>query len=153
MFTVNSNDIKSFGTVDISALFANISADSITVPVAANGSSGTTYTVLLSTGEQLSITCSKEGELDIPFKKGDSSVTFIICTAEQQASALASDLLQTEQAHTTVMSAEVGMAALSAGNDFIGAATEGLGLASNIGADGVSSFAQMGGGALRQETG
>ncbi len=58
-----------------------------------------------------------------------------------------------EQTHNTVMGAEVGMAALSAGNDFIGAATEGLSLATNIGADGVSSFASMGGGSIRQETG
>ena len=58
-----------------------------------------------------------------------------------------------EQTHNTVMGAEVGMAALSVGNDFVGAATEGLSLASNIGADGVSSFAQMGGGSMRQETG
>ena len=57
------------------------------------------------------------------------------------------------QSHNTVMSAEVGMAALSMGNDFIGAATEGLSLASNVGADGVSTFAQMGGGNMRQETG
>ncbi len=58
-----------------------------------------------------------------------------------------------EQSHNTVMGATVGMAALSAGNDFIGSATEGLSLASNVGADGVSSFAQMGGGSMRQETG
>ena len=51
------------------------------------------------------------------------------------------------------MGAEVGMAALSAGNDFVGAATEGLASATNTGADGVSSFAQMGGGRMRQETG
>ena len=58
-----------------------------------------------------------------------------------------------DQTHNTVMGAAVSMAALSMGNDFIGAATEGLSLASNIGADGISSFAQMGGGAMRQETG
>ena len=57
------------------------------------------------------------------------------------------------QSHNTVMGAEVGMAALSMGNDFIGTATEGLSLASNVGADGVSTFAQMGGGTMRQETG
>ncbi|MBQ7516412.1 MAG: hypothetical protein IJS96_09030, partial [Schwartzia sp.] len=57
------------------------------------------------------------------------------------------------QTHNTVMSAEVSMAALSAGNDFVGAATEGLALASNVGADGVSSYANMGGGSMRQETG
>ncbi len=57
------------------------------------------------------------------------------------------------QTHNTVMGAEVSMAALSAGNDFVGAATEGLALAANVGADGVSSYANMGGGSLRQETG
>ena len=57
------------------------------------------------------------------------------------------------QSHNTVMAAEVGMTALSMGNDFVGAATEGLSLASNVGADGVSTFAQMGGGNMRQETG
>ena len=77
-----------------------------------------------------------------------------------KASLVGNDLIFTaetgtsqEQTHNTVMGAEVGMAALSAGNDFIGAATEGLALASNIGADGVSSFANMGGGSMRQETG
>ncbi len=82
---------------------------------------------------------------------------------EGKASLVGNDLIFTaetgvgmtaqEQTHNTVMGAEVGMAALSAGNDFIGNATEGLALASNIGADGVSSFAQMGGGTMRQETG
>ena len=58
-----------------------------------------------------------------------------------------------EQTHNAVMGAAAGMAALSAGNDFIGAAAEGLSLAANVGADGVSSFARMGGGSMRQETG
>ena len=80
---------------------------------------------------------------------------------EGKASLVGSDLIFTtepiskaqEQTHNTVMGATVSMAALSAGNDFVGAATEGLSLASNVGADGVSSFAQMGGGSMRQETG
>ena len=77
-----------------------------------------------------------------------------------KASLVGNDLIFTtetsvvqEQTHNTVMGAEAGMAALSAGNDFVGAATEGLGLVSNIGADGVSSYANMGGGSMRQETG
>ena len=69
------------------------------------------------------------------------------------ADTTAENMTAQEQTHNTVMGAEVGMAALSAGNDFIGAATEGLSLASNIGADGISSFAKMGGGSMRQETG
>ena len=80
---------------------------------------------------------------------------------EGKASLVGSDLIFTtepiskaqEQTHNPVMGATVSMAALSAGNDFVGAATEGLSLASNVGADGVSSFAQMGGGSMRQETG
>jgi outer membrane autotransporter protein len=58
-----------------------------------------------------------------------------------------------EATHHTVMGMTAGMAALSAGNDFIGAATEGLSLATNTGADGVSAYAQLGGGSVRQETG
>ena len=58
-----------------------------------------------------------------------------------------------EATHHTVMGMTAGMAALSAGNDFIGAATEGLSLAANTGADGVSAYAQLGGGSVRQETG
>ena len=58
-----------------------------------------------------------------------------------------------EQTHNVLMGAGAGMATLSAGNDFIGAATEGLSQAANVGSDGVSSYAQMGGGSIRQETG
>ena len=58
-----------------------------------------------------------------------------------------------EETHNALMGAGAGMATLSAGNDFIGAATEGLSQAANVGADGVASYAQMGGGSIRQETG
>ena len=58
-----------------------------------------------------------------------------------------------DQSHNTVMGAEAGMAALSAGNDFVGAATEGLALAENTGSDGLATYANMGGGSIRQETG
>ncbi len=58
-----------------------------------------------------------------------------------------------EVTHNTVMGVEAGMAALSAGNDFIGAATDGLSLAANTGADGIATFATLGGGSISQETG
>ena len=58
-----------------------------------------------------------------------------------------------EVTHNTVMGAEVGMAALKQGNDFVGSATEGLSMPSNTAPDGASAFAQMGGGSVRQETG
>ena len=55
--------------------------------------------------------------------------------------------------HSTVMGMTAGLAALSAGNDFIGAATEGLSLTANEGRDGVAAFAKLGDGRLRQDTG
>ena len=58
-----------------------------------------------------------------------------------------------EQTHNALMGAGAGMVALSAGNDFITDAAGGLGQASNTGSDGVAVYAQMGGGATRQETG
>ena len=58
-----------------------------------------------------------------------------------------------EQTHNTVMGATVSLATLSAGNDFIGSATEGLAQVANIGDDGISSYANIGGGTMRQETG
>ena len=58
-----------------------------------------------------------------------------------------------EQTHNTVMGAAAAMTALSAGNDFIGAATEGLSLKENIGDDGVGCYAKIGGSHMKQETG
>ncbi|SHE39187.1 autotransporter outer membrane beta-barrel domain-containing protein [Schwartzia succinivorans] len=58
-----------------------------------------------------------------------------------------------EQTHNTVMSEEVGMDTIDIGDDFILAAEDGLGHTANVGADGIASFATMGGGAMRQETG
>ena len=58
-----------------------------------------------------------------------------------------------EQTHNTVMGATASMAALSAGNDFVGAATEGLAMAGNTGTDGMATYANMGGGSMNVETG
>jgi hypothetical protein len=74
----------------------------------------------------------------------DGGKTWKICRVKKTAN---------ENTHSAVMGAEAGMATLSAGNDFIGAATEGLSLTANEGRDGVAAFAKMGGGSLRQETG
>lgn len=59
----------------------------------------------------------------------------------------------TEAAHNTVMGAMASVAALSAGNSFIGNAAAGLGQSENTGSDGVAVYAQFGGGTSRQETG
>ena len=105
-------------------------------------------TVGTITGTKYKVGSTLEGEGKASLVGND-----LIFTAKTKAGGDEPDVKVQEQTHNTVMGAEVGMAALSAGNDFVGAATEGLALASNIGADGVSSFAQMGGGNLRQETG
>ncbi len=97
-------------------------------------------TVGAITGTKYKVGSTLEGEGEASLVDGD-----LIFTAET--------VTPQEQTHNTVMGAEAGMAALSMGNDFVGAAMEGLSLASNVGADGVSSFAQMGGGSMRQETG
>lgn len=58
-----------------------------------------------------------------------------------------------EQTHNTLMGAGAAMETIVAGNDFIGEATQALSLPANVGSDGISSFAQMGGASMRQETG
>ena len=77
-----------------------------------------------------------------------------------RASLVGNDLIFTaetgvaqEQTHNTLMGAGAAMATIAVGNDFIGDATDGLGLASSTGSDGVSAYAKMGGGSIRQETG
>ncbi|MBE6099845.1 MAG: autotransporter outer membrane beta-barrel domain-containing protein [Anaerovibrio sp.] len=86
-----------------------------------------------------------------------------ILEGEGKASLVGSDLIFTaetgvgmttqDQIHNTVMGAEAGMAALSAGNDFVGSAVEGLGDSNNAGSDGLATYANMGGGSMKVETG
>ncbi len=101
-------------------------------------------TVGTITGTKYKVGSTLEGEGKASLVGND-----LIFTAETSVESMTVQ----EQTHNTVMSAEVGMAALSAGNDFVGTATEGLAATANVGADGVSSYANMGGGSMRQETG
>ncbi|ORT98848.1 Outer membrane autotransporter barrel domain protein [Anaerovibrio sp. JC8] len=107
---------------------------------------GEAYTGTI-TGTKYKVGTSLEGkgEASLTDADGDGKADDLVFTA----------LTQTAQAqtHNAVMGAEVGMAALSMGNDFIGTATEGLALAANTGSDGISSFAKAGGAAIQQETG
>ncbi len=52
-----------------------------------------------------------------------------------------------------VSGGNVGIAALNASNDYLKQANEGLGLSSDDGNTGSGTYAGMGGGSLRQETG
>ena len=71
-----------------------------------------------------------------------NNLIFTIETATAQA-----------QTHNTVMAADISCATLSFGDCIVDPALDGLSLASNTGADGVATFAQTGGGSMRQETG
>ena len=110
---------------------------------------GNTVGTITGTKYKVGSTLQGTGKASLVDSDGDGTDDALIFTAETAVEALTAQ----EQTHNTVMGAEVGMAALSVGNDFIGAATEGLAAPANVGADGLSSFAQMGGGSMRQETG
>ncbi len=58
-----------------------------------------------------------------------------------------------EQAHKAVMAMEAGIAMLAAGSEHVGMALGGLAAQGNGGPDGTSTFASVGGGASRYETG
>ena len=113
----------------------------------------------LSAGETTKLIENKMANYQGTIKSGKYKVGTTL-EGTGKASVSGDDLIYTiepgtarEQTHNTVMGASVSMTALSMGNEFVGAATEGLAAPANVGADGVSSFAQMGGGSMRQETG
>lgn len=58
-----------------------------------------------------------------------------------------------EQTHNTLMGASSSMASLSQGNEFIGTTFDEMFLGANVGRDGIASYAHIGGGSMRQETG
>ena len=58
-----------------------------------------------------------------------------------------------EQTHKTVMAMDAGLAMLKTGNEFVGRAMDGLADVKNAGRDGISTFAAIGGGASRYNTG
>ena len=80
---------------------------------------------------------------------------------EGEASLSGSDLIFTttteaglsEQTHKTVMAMDAGLAMLKTGNEFVGRAMDGLADVKNAGRDGISTFAAIGGGASRYNTG
>jgi len=80
---------------------------------------------------------------------------------EGEASLSGSDLIFTtkteagvsEQTHKAVMAAEANMALLKTGNEYVGKVMDGLSDIANMGRDGISTMAAIGGGASRYETG
>lgn len=80
--SVTQDNVKGCGTVNLTELFANSAADSISVPVSASVSSGQIYEVRFSDGNVITIQCTEAGVLNIPFTKGQESLTYIIIGAE-----------------------------------------------------------------------
>ena len=93
------------------------------------------------TGEEYQVGSGLKGKGKASLENGN-----LLFTTETRTGA-------TEAAHNTVMGAMASVAALSAGNSFIGNAAAGLGQSENTGSDGVAVYAQFGGGTNRQETG
>ena len=96
------------------------------------------------TGTKYKVGSGLEGE-------GKASLTGkdLIFTAETGTQSLT----PTEATHETVMAMDAATAIVVAGNEFVDRAVEGLGLASNMAPDGTSTFASVGGGKDRYETG
>lgn len=122
--------------------FTNISELEANKEMTLVGNFGDTVGTITGTKYMVGSTLQGEGKASL---EGSNLVFRTDTTAEKME--------VQEQTHNTVMSEEVALEALGAGDDFIAAAEDGLGHAGNVGADGVASFATMGGGSIRQETG
>ncbi|WP_027406220.1 autotransporter outer membrane beta-barrel domain-containing protein [Anaerovibrio sp. RM50] len=110
---------------------------------------GNSVGTITGTKYKVGSTLEGEGKATLVDSNEDGTLDALIFTADTSAEKMTVQ----EQTHNTVMGAEVGMAALSAGNEYVGAATEGLAMAGNVGADGVATYANMGGGSMNVETG
>uniref|UniRef100_UPI0023F4EB08 autotransporter outer membrane beta-barrel domain-containing protein n=1 Tax=Anaerovibrio lipolyticus TaxID=82374 RepID=UPI0023F4EB08 len=96
------------------------------------------------TGSKYKVGSTLQGEGQASMD-GDSLIFTADTTAEK--------MQVQEQTHNTLMGASASMASLSQGNEFIGATMDEMFLSANVGRDGIASYAHIGGGALRQETG
>jgi len=96
------------------------------------------------TGSKYTVGTGLEGEGAASLSGSD-----LIFTAKTGAG----NLEPREQTHKTVMAMEAGMALLASGNEFVGKTMDGLADFGNQGPDGAATFAAVGGGASRYETG
>lgn len=67
------------GTVDFGDAFVNAEEATINVPVTVPGAqAGQEYTVVLSNGETITVTCDANGQLIIPFPKDATNLSYVI---------------------------------------------------------------------------
>ena len=74
----STENMMACGIVDFQNAFVNAATGSVDVPVTANVIAGQTYTVALSNGQTLQVTCMANGVLNIPFMANAQNLTFII---------------------------------------------------------------------------
>lgn len=74
----SGGNMMACGVVDFQNAFVNSATGSVDVPVSANVIAGQTYTVALSDGTTLQVTCAANGVLNIPFAANAQNLTFII---------------------------------------------------------------------------
>ncbi|MBQ5414052.1 MAG: hypothetical protein IIU21_05270, partial [Schwartzia sp.] len=132
---------------------ATVSASNIAFSGATKVSKGDTMTLLdqsKATGKATTVTEASEYTMGTALT-GTGKVTKDATTGNVLYEIESVGL--SEQTHNTVMASEAGMVAINAGNDFINSATERMFRKENIGADGVYSYAKLGGSSIEQETG
>ena len=142
--TFNSPDVD---TTNIN--FTNIRSLAANKTMTLVSNFGDSVGTITGTKYKVGSTLEGEGKASLVDSNQDGAMDALIFTAETGVESLTAQ----EQTHNTVMGAAAGMAALSAGNDFVGAATEGLSMAGNTGTDGMATYANMGGGSMNVETG
>ncbi|OON85642.1 hypothetical protein BXO88_11170 [Oribacterium sp. C9] len=75
---LSTENMMACGVVDFKNAFVNSATGSVDVPVTANVVEGQTYTVALSDGTTIQVTCTANGILNIPFAANAQNLTFII---------------------------------------------------------------------------
>ena len=76
--TMGLDNFKGAGVVSLSSYFTGSATDTVSVPVVSDVVSGQTYTVIFSDGTTMTVPCSMNGVLNIPFTKSAEGLTFII---------------------------------------------------------------------------
>ena len=92
--TMGLDNFKGAGVVSLSSYFTGSATDTVSVPVVSDVVSGQTYTVVFSDGTTMTVPCSMNGVLNIPFTKSAEGLTFIIYGTSLDPSLAMQQLMQ-----------------------------------------------------------
>ena len=92
--TMGLDNFKGAGVVSLSSYFTGSATDTVSVPVVSDVVSGQTYTVIFSDGTTMTVPCSMNGVLNIPFTKSAEGLTFIIYGTSLDPSLAMQQLMQ-----------------------------------------------------------